>query len=311
MAKDDYVQSVVFLYDEAGNAVEVIDDAGTKRLATDSKITSSVLPTGAATEATQVTLLTEADFDARIGEVQATPTVNTVLGRLKALMDDFTSLLSRIPAALIGGRFDTNLGSWLGSTAPTVGQKDMVDSVPVTMASNQTAIEVTIVPPSGDGLVSEPLTDDGTPSGSPDMVVNGAGTPETFTVNADATDNIKLTSIRLVIAAQAFEFDGNSFSKGGGALPNGIEVKITADNGNFIETLMTLTVNEDLYRLLAVNSAIQAGSSVIAASLDFGGNLLLVGGSGDKVEVVINDNLTSGVRGVNYFTCTAYGVLDL
>jgi hypothetical protein len=38
-----------------------------------------------ATETTQATLLTEAEFEARVGEVQATPTANTILDRLKAL----------------------------------------------------------------------------------------------------------------------------------------------------------------------------------------------------------------------------------
>jgi len=49
----------------------------------------------------------------------------------------------KLPAALVGGRLDENVGAWLGSTAPTVGQKAMASSVPVVMASNQSAIPVT------------------------------------------------------------------------------------------------------------------------------------------------------------------------
>ena len=49
---------------------------------------------------------------------------------------------TQLPAVLIGGRLDTNNGSWLGSTAPTVGQKAMVNSVPVVIASDQTAVPV-------------------------------------------------------------------------------------------------------------------------------------------------------------------------
>lgn len=46
----------------------------------------------------------------------------------------------QLPTALVGGRLDTNVGAWLGSTAPTVGQKAMASSVPVTIASDQSAI---------------------------------------------------------------------------------------------------------------------------------------------------------------------------
>jgi hypothetical protein len=44
---------------------------------------------------------------------------------------------TQLPAALVGGRLDNNVGSWLGSTAPTVGQKTKVNSIPVVVASDQ------------------------------------------------------------------------------------------------------------------------------------------------------------------------------
>lgn len=46
----------------------------------------------------------------------------------------------QLPSALVGGRLDENIGAWLGSTAPTVGQKVMASSVPVTLASDQPGI---------------------------------------------------------------------------------------------------------------------------------------------------------------------------
>lgn len=49
----------------------------------------------------------------------------------------------QLPAALVGGRLDANVGSWLGSTTPTVGQKVRAQSLPVTLASDQPAIPVT------------------------------------------------------------------------------------------------------------------------------------------------------------------------
>ena len=48
----------------------------------------------------------------------------------------------QLPAALVGGRLDGNVGAWLGATTPTVGQKTMVASLPVVLASDQTSINV-------------------------------------------------------------------------------------------------------------------------------------------------------------------------
>jgi hypothetical protein len=63
----------------------------------------------------------------------------------------------QLPAALVGGRLDENIGAWFGSTAPTVGQKAMVASIPVVMASDQTPVQVVVnaVSPSAiTGIVS-------------------------------------------------------------------------------------------------------------------------------------------------------------
>jgi hypothetical protein len=76
---------------------------------------------------------------ATIGATADADTANTLIGRIK-------NLLSRIPAALVGGRFDSNLGSWFGSTAPTVGVKAAADSIPVTIASDQGLFSVTTAP---------------------------------------------------------------------------------------------------------------------------------------------------------------------
>jgi len=43
----------------------------------------------------------------------------------------------QLPAALVGGRLDTNLGAWLGATTPTVGLKASAASIPVVIASDQ------------------------------------------------------------------------------------------------------------------------------------------------------------------------------
>ena len=48
----------------------------------------------------------------------------------------------QLPAALVGARLDINNGAWLGSTSPTVGQKTMTASLPVAIASNQSAVPI-------------------------------------------------------------------------------------------------------------------------------------------------------------------------
>lgn len=49
----------------------------------------------------------------------------------------------QLPAALVGGRLDENIGAWLGSTVPTVGSKASASCIPVVVASDQGAIAVT------------------------------------------------------------------------------------------------------------------------------------------------------------------------
>jgi hypothetical protein len=51
-----------------------------------------------ATQTTLATLLTETEFEARVGEVSATPTTNTVLDRLKQIQDDVDALLTAFNA---------------------------------------------------------------------------------------------------------------------------------------------------------------------------------------------------------------------
>lgn len=65
-----------------------------------------------------------------------------------------TNTAGQLPTALVGGRLDVNNGAWLGSTAPTVGQKTMANSVPVTIASDQVFILVKESPASASTLTN-------------------------------------------------------------------------------------------------------------------------------------------------------------
>jgi hypothetical protein len=86
--------------------------------------------------------LTDAELRAAPVPVSGTISVNEPVS-----VDDNGGSLTidtpQLPAALVGGRLDENVGAWLGSTAPTVGQKNMADSVPVVIASDQGAVAIT------------------------------------------------------------------------------------------------------------------------------------------------------------------------
>ena len=74
------------------------------------------LPTGAATETTLGTRLTESDFDTKTGALTETaPGTDTASsglnGRLQRIAQRLTSLIALLPAALVGGRLDVNLGA--------------------------------------------------------------------------------------------------------------------------------------------------------------------------------------------------------
>jgi len=79
-------------------------------------VASLPLPTGAATEATLGTRLTETDFDTKTGSLtEAAPGTDTASsglnGRLQRIAQRLTTLLSVLPAALVGGRLDVNIGA--------------------------------------------------------------------------------------------------------------------------------------------------------------------------------------------------------
>jgi hypothetical protein len=123
----------------SGSNILDIDSSGRAAIQNPSNL--DVTMSTRASEATLSTLLTEAEFEARMGEVQVTPAAYTVLGRLKDIRSE---LETRLPASLVGGRLDSNVGAWLGSTAPTVGQKSAALSIPVTMASDQPPLQVNV-----------------------------------------------------------------------------------------------------------------------------------------------------------------------
>lgn len=87
-----------------------------------------------ATEATAALLLTEAEFEARTGDVTASPASYTVLGRLASLESISGTLATEATAQtlLTEAEFEARVG--------TLGQKEMAGSTPVVLASDQSRI---------------------------------------------------------------------------------------------------------------------------------------------------------------------------
>lgn len=150
--------------------------AGTNNIG-DVDVVSSALPTGAATETTLAAINTKTPTQGQTTMANSSPvviasdqstlptsnaassqvdghsvtlgltsdadTANTVIGRLKQII---TRLAGGLPSALVGGRLDSNIGAWLGSTVPTVGQKVAANSIPMVLASDQSTIPVSTAP---------------------------------------------------------------------------------------------------------------------------------------------------------------------
>ena len=203
------------IVNESGSIVDVVTEEGYNRLATTTYVSASVLPSGAATEATlqdvssslvQISssledrlgtlgqktmagstpvviasdqsvisvddnggsltvdnafidanisdLVTEATFTSSVGEVQTTPTANTVLGRLKDINDTantlvteatFTSSVGEVQATptanTVLGRLK-DIEDHLTGSLGLLGQKAMSGSTPVVIASDQSVISV-------------------------------------------------------------------------------------------------------------------------------------------------------------------------
>lgn len=122
------------------------------------------LPTGASTEATLATRLTESDFDAKTGALTETAPATDVAssglnGRLQRIAQRLTSLIGLLPASLVGGRLDVNIGA-SGATVPVSGtffQATQPVSIAATVAVSgpltDAQLRATAVPVSG------PLTD--------------------------------------------------------------------------------------------------------------------------------------------------------
>jgi hypothetical protein len=176
----------------------------------------------------------------------------------------------QLPAALVGGRLDENVGAWLGSTAPTVGQKARTSSIPVTIASDQTPLSVTFSTSSSfTGVSGAILTFGGGTANTLQVMRATAYTEPTAAAqrsiaSASVNDTAAGTGARTV---RLVYFDGT------GAGPftedltlNGTTpVNTVATNIRFIENIFVITVGSGLTNagVITLYGAIAGGGGVV------------------------------------------------
>ena len=145
----------------------------------------------------------------------------------------------QLPSALVGGRLDTNLGAWLGSTAPTVGQKTMVDSVPIAISSDQSAIPVS---QSGTWTVQQgtpPWAVKGTdahgapPTQNP-VLVGGSDGTNVFRLLVDASGRLQVVAL----TGSTSQVEGRAAD---GVPPVGNPVLMGGQDGTNVQSLLTDT----------------------------------------------------------------------
>jgi len=165
------------------------------------------------------------------------------------------------------------------------------------------------------------FTDNGTATGSEDMIVNGSVTPQLFFVQADPEEDIYIKSISLEIGDSG-NFSLNDFGALA-ALTNGVRwVYFTQDNGQDV-LHDGIKTNKEFVRLGVNTAGIGDGTTAFLADVSGGGStksylpiidmgitfgmpwgLKLRRGSKDLLVFEVNDALA----GMDIFNAIAYGI---
>ena len=127
------------------------------------------------------------------------------------------------------------------------------------------------------------------------MDIDGT-TPKTFTFGADATKDLFLIDLQLMIVASSLVFGMGKFA-GLAELTNGVKVEVTVNNGT-TSVLGTLQKNEDLMFFSTAGGwdLVIANKDIIRSVFSFGGAMKLAAGTADEVKITVQDNLSIGIN---------------
>jgi hypothetical protein len=145
--------------------------------------------------------------------------------------------------------------------------------------------------------------------GGYDMRVDGSGTAVPFVFSADGGKDIHLQHLAICMSSTEIDLDGDSFASGN-ALTTGIQVQAKVNDGTDL-TLSNFTVNEDFRRLLLADIAQGSVNDNMTGIISFGGDMILKAGSSDKIEVLVQDDLTAALLGLKYLTATLYAIKEV
>ena len=178
----------------------------------------------------------------------------------------------QLPGALVGGRLDENIGAWLGSTTPTVGQKTKAASLPVVMASDQDPIAVTFnVPNSRSGVASGKVSLGGSTSGNiyplrATPYVEPASAGQRSFASTSASDTAAGVGARTV-SFTYFDNTGAGPFVGTVTLSGTTPVNTSETDIRFIEKIKVETVGSSNFNVgvISMYTAIAGGGTVLGS----------------------------------------------
>lgn len=128
---------------------------------------------------------------------------------------------------------------------------------------------------------------------SDDLAVNGSSTAVEFSIGADATDDIRLASLRFVMIANQIRTDQGSFGPLTSALTNGLKVEVRSNSVTTEIYLLKETVHFLGFHGPSSQPFDRSGPyDQMIVQHSFGGTKLIAG-SGDFVKVTVQDDLSS------------------
>ena len=148
--------------------------------------------------------------------------------------------------------------------------------------------------PTGQGDIGNLVILNAKNAGSADLLVDGSTTAVDFEILADGSDDITINELRFYSGGNGIKF--SQFLSQNVALTNGIRIQITSQAVTV--TLPLIFTTEDFKNKFAFGSGAsfvlqkQTGADQILAV--FLEPILLEGGTSDKIQVRIQDDLTTG-----------------
>lgn len=305
---------VAILYDTAKNAIKSVQDGSDYLLGVAAKIRNAggtvINP------ATQETLASIKDTDGVKKITDQLPAGTNEIGKVAqgtraAASGGWPEYIVDSSGNVVGVLLDGSVYRLQTEGKIAKGASDLVTLEAIDVSSGLGRLKATLYSPGGDPVafpsISGDIRNDFAKNGSNEsLLVDGSGTPVTFSYEADATYDISIQEIHFTLASNSITFGSDYFGATSGPLTNGVLIEVDTEAGTTV--LYTLKQNESF-----VNFASPGGFQWIVSSKDLlssayviGGGLVLRGGTTDKVRVVVRDDIDSA--GV-YFKCFVKGNL--